>query len=610
MTRPDPARPPRPARPGPARAGGTSRPLVRPERRARLMLALVLAVLVVFAGRLVQVQAVDADAVAEQALVDRMGQEQPLLAQRGDIVDASGEVLATSVERRDVIADPWIVEEYEREDEDGQVVSAGVDGAVGDLSPLLGLEPDDVRSALTREGTRWSVVAKGITPELWARVSALGVPGITSEERWARAYPGGDLAGNVLGYVGGDGGNGLGGVEAVMDSELAGTDGMQRVERGRMGQAIPMGESQRVEPVAGSDVQLTLDRDLQWTAQERADAMREEAQAEWVSVVALEVSTGHVLALAESPTVAPADVATADASALGSRAVSDVFEPGSTSKVVTAAAALEEGVVEPLEQFQVPYTWEASNGQSFRDSHHHDLEDLTFAGILGESSNTGTVLVGERLTREQRHDYMSRFGFGQQTGIELPGETAGILAAADDWDARQQYTVLFGQGVSVNALQAAEVYATIANDGVRVPPRLVAGTVDPDGAEHPADEPAGVRVVSSETAQQVSTMLEGVVAEGTGDAAAIPGYRVAGKTGTAEAPDDQGGYSGYTSSFIGYAPAEDPEVVVAVVVQRPTNGFYGGQVAAPVFQDVMTYALTSRGAMPSSEPARLYPQTW
>ncbi|WP_299037309.1 penicillin-binding protein 2 [uncultured Pseudokineococcus sp.] len=585
----------------------SARPLVRPERRARLMLALVLAVLVVFAGRLVQVQAVDADAVAEQALVDRMGLEQPLLAQRGDIVDAGGQVLATSVERRDVIADPFIVGEYRRDGEEGV---AGVDGAVEDLSDLLDVDEDDVRAALTREGTRWSVVTKGITPELWARVADLGVPGITSEARWTRAYPGGDLAGNVLGYVGGDGGSGLAGVEAVMEDDLAGTDGMQRVERGRMGQAIPMGESQRVEPVPGSQVQLTIERDLQWTAQQRADAMREEADAEWVSVVALEVGTGHVLALAESPTVAPEDFASADPSALGSRAVSDVFEPGSTSKVITAAAALEEGVVEPLEQFEVPYTWEASNGQSFRDSHQHDLERLTFAGILGESSNTGTVRVGERLTRDQRHDYMRRFGFGERTGIELPGETAGILAAADDWDSRQQYTVLFGQGVSVNALQAAEVYATIANDGVRIPPRLVTGTVDPDGAEHPAKDPAGVRVVSRETAQQVSTMLEGVVADGTGDNAAIPGYRVAGKTGTAEAPDDRGGYTGYTGSFIGYAPADDPEVVVAVIVQRPTNGFYGGQVAAPVFKDVMSYALTARSAMPSSEPARLYPQTW
>ncbi|WP_298801501.1 penicillin-binding protein 2 [uncultured Pseudokineococcus sp.] len=589
-----------------------ARPLVRHERRARLILALVLALLVVFAGRLVQVQAVDAEAVAQQALADRMGMEQPLLAQRGRILDASGQVLAASVERRDVIADPQIAAEgYEREDADGEVVSEGLDGAVADLAGLLGRDPADVRAALTRGGgTRWSVVARDIPPELWARVKALGVAGITSEPRFSRTYPGGDLAGNVLGYTGGDGDAGLGGVEAVMDDELAGTDGFQRVERGRMGQAIPMGESQRVEPVPGSDVRLTIDRDLQWTAQERATAMREQAGAEWVSVVALEVGTGHVLALAESPTVDPNDFASADPAALGSRAVSDVFEPGSTSKVVTAAAALEEGVVEPLDQFEVPYTWEAANGQSFRDSHHHDLERLTFAGILGESSNTGTVRVGERLTREQRHDYMRRFGFGERTGIELPGETPGILAAADDWDGRQQYTVLFGQGVSVNALQAAEVYATIANDGVRVPPRLVEGTVDPDGTEHPADRPPGVRVVSPGTAQQVSTMLEGVVAEGTGDNAAIPGYRVAGKTGTAEAPDDRGGYTGYTSSFIGYAPADDPQVVVAVIVQRPTNGFYGGQVAAPVFKDVMSYALTARGDLPSSEPARLYPQTW
>ena len=602
------------ARPAGPPTGGTSRgrdgrPLVRPERRARLLLALALAVLVVFAGRLVQVQALDARSVAEQSLRDRIGPERPLPAQRGDILDADGHVLATSVERRTVVADPAIVGQYTRVEEK-QVVAEGLEDAVRDLSSLLELEEDDVRTALTREGTRYSVVTKGVTPERWSEVADLGVPGITSESTWARSYPGGTLAGGVLGYTGGDAGAGLGGVEAVMDEELSGEDGFQRVERGRMGQAIPMGESERVDPVRGGDVRLTLDRDLQWTAQERAESVREQAKAEWVSVVALEVSTGKVLALAESPSVDPAEVGSTDPALLGSRSVSDVFEPGSTSKVVTAAAALEEGLVEPLDRFTVPYRMTTENGQSFRDSHQHDDERLTFAGILGESSNTGTIQVGERLTREQRHDYMQRFGFGQETGIELPGESAGLLSPADLWDGRQQYTVLFGQGVSVNALQAAEVYATIANDGVRIPPRLVEATVDADGTEHEARGPAGTRVVSEETAQQVSTMLEGVVAEGTGDAAAVPGYRVAGKTGTAEAPSPTGGYSGYTSSFIGYAPADDPEVVVSVVVQRPTNGFYGGQVAGPLFQDVMSFALTQREVVPSGEPARLYPQTW
>jgi cell division protein FtsI (penicillin-binding protein 3) len=588
--------------------GRDGRPLVRPERRARLLLALALAVLVVFAGRLVQVQALDARSVAEQSLRDRIGPERPLPAQRGDILDADGHVLATSVERRTVVADPLIVDQYRRV-VDKEVVAEGLEDAVRDLSSLLGREEADVREALTRGG-RYSVVAKGITPEVWSQVADLGVPGITSESTWARSYPGGTLAGGVLGYTGGDDGAGLGGVEAVMDDELSGEDGFQRVERGRMGQAIPMGESERVDPVRGGDVRLTLDRDLQFTAQERAESVREQAKAEWVSVVALEVDTGKVLALAESPSVDPERVGSTDAALLGSRSVSDVFEPGSTSKVVTAAAALEEGVVEPLDTFTVPYRMTTRNGQSFRDSHHHDDERLTFAGILGESSNTGTIEVGERLTREQRHDYMQRFGFGQRTGIELPGESAGLLSPADQWDGRQQYTVLFGQGVSVNALQAAEVYATIANGGVRIPPRLVEATVDADGTEHEAQRPAGTRVVSEETAQQVSTMLEGVVAEGTGDAAAVPGYRVAGKTGTAEAPSPTGGYSGYTSSFIGYAPADDPEVVVSVVVQRPTNGFYGGQVAGPLFQDVMAFALAQRGVVPSGEPARLYPQTW
>lgn len=590
------------------------RSLPRPERRARLLLAMVLAVLLLFVGRLVQVQAVDADALAEAGLESRLGPTQILPAPRGDIVDASGEVLATSVERRDVVVDPTLVDLYERhegEGDDRHVVSSGLQGAAADLAPLLGRSVKDVRQALTGDSPedRYNVVARGIEPVVWRKASELGIPGLTSVKTYARSYPAGSVAGNVLGFTGGDDDSGLAGVELTEDAALTGTDGSQTVERGAGGQEIPMGENHTVEPVPGSTVELTIDRDLQWYAQNRAQQMREQTKAEWISVVALDVHTGEVLALAEAPSVDPNDPGATPAESRGSRAVSDVFEPGSTSKVVTASALVEEGLVDPLDEFEVPYEFEI-DGQRFKDSHAHELEKLTFAGIIGESSNTGTVAVGSRLSKQQRYEYMTRFGFGSPTGIGLPGETAGILGTPETWDGRQEYTVLFGQGVSVNTLQAAGVYATIANGGVRIPPRVVRGTVDAEGEEHPAAAATPVRVVSEDTAQKVSRMLEGVVSEGTGTSAQIPGYRVAGKTGTAEAPDANGGYSGYTSSFIGYAPAGDPEVVVAVTVQRPEVGRYGGEVAAPVFKDVMSFALGEREAPPSGEAADLYPQTW
>jgi cell division protein FtsI (penicillin-binding protein 3) len=291
----------------------------------------------------------------------------------------------------------------------------------------------------------------------------------------------------------------------------------------------------------------------------------------------------------------------------GSRALSEVFEPGSTAKVITMAAALEEGAVEPGTRFSVPDRYSTPNGQSFRDSHGHPVEPLTTAGILAESSNTGTVMVGERLDRQTRHEYLTRFGLGEPTGLDFPGETRGILAGPDEWDGRQQYTVLFGQGVSVNALQSAQVFATIANDGVRMAPQLIDAETDASGQWQSRPPSTGTPVVSPQTAQEVRTMLESAVTEGTGLNAAIPGYRVAGKTGTAQAPAPGGGYSGYTSSFIGMAPAEDPKIVVAVTVQRPQNGYYGGTAAAPVFRDVMSFALQELAIPPSGEPPTLYP---
>lgn len=567
----------------------------------------VLVVMSLFVGRLVQLQGLDASALAADALGNRLVTDR-LPAVRGDITDSEGVVLAHTVERRDVTVDQVLVPEYEVESGD-ELVQVGVDGAAADLAPLLGMPEDEVRDALTGDA-RFAYVAKGITPEVWRKVSALAIPGVLSEQRSERIYPAGAVGGNLLGFISGDG-KPLAGLEMTRDDVLAGQDGKRRYERGGDGQRIPTGDRADVSPVPGADVRLTLDRDLQWYAQRAITAQVEAAQAEWGQALVIEVETGRILALAESPTLDPNDPGAAPESDRGSRALSEVIEPGSTAKVITAAAVLEEGLVTPATRFEVPYLYTTENGQTFKDSSPHEVQPLTFAGILGKSSNTGTVMVGQQLSPQTRHDYLSKFGFGQPTGLGFPGETNGILAAAQDWDGRQQFTVLFGQGVAVNALQSAQVFATIANDGVRMTPRLVEGTTAPDGAWVPEPVAPGTEVVSPETAQQVRTMLEGAVAEGgTGENAQIPGYRVAGKTGTSEAPSPQGGYSGYTGSFIGMAPAEDPKFVVAVTVQRPTNGYYGGTVAAPVFQDVMSYTLAAKKVPPSGEPASLFPLTY
>jgi cell division protein FtsI (penicillin-binding protein 3) len=567
----------------------------------------VLFVMSLFVGRLVQLQGLDASALAAEALGERL-KVVTLPAQRGDITDANGVVLASTVQRVDVTVDQTLVSQYTK-DVGGSVRRVGVRGAARDLAPLLGMDEAAVAETLTGSA-RFKYVKKQVAPEVWRQVAELGIPGVFGQDSAERVYPAGAVAGNLIGFLGADG-TPLAGLELTRNDVLEGTDGQKRYERGRDGQMIPTDEASEVAPVRGSDVRLTLDRDLQWYAQKVLGEQVAATGAQWGSAVAIEVDTGNVLAMAEAPTVDPNDPGASSEEDRGTRSLRDVIEPGSTAKVITAAAAIEEGVVTPESRFEVPYAYTTDNGQTFHDSHPHGVEKLTFAGILGKSSNTGTVMVGQQMSRQTRYDYLRRFGMGQPTGLEFPGQTNGILHAPEDWDGRMQYTVLFGQGFSLNMLQSAQVFATIANDGVRLTPRLVAGTTGPDGTYHAAPEGEATRVVSPETAAAVRGMLEGAVGEeGTGQNAAVPGYRIAGKTGTAQAPGPNGGYSGYTASFIGMAPAEDPKIVVAVTLQRPVNGYYGGTVAAPVFSKVMSYALQERRVPPSGEPAVHVPLTW
>jgi cell division protein FtsI (penicillin-binding protein 3) len=592
----------------PGRSRARRRPRVAsPDQRLRTALLVVLFVMSLFVGRLVQLQGLDASALAAEALGERL-KVVTLPAQRGDITDADGVVLASTVQRVDITVDQTLVPQYKKEI-DGSVRQVGIPGAAADLAPLLGMDEAAVAERLTGDD-KFEYVKKQVAPEVWRQVAELGIPGVFGQDSAERVYPAGPVAGNLIGFLGADG-TPLAGLELTRNEVLEGTDGQKRYERGQQGQMIPTAEASEVPPVPGSDVRLTIDRDLQWYAQQVLAEQVAATGAEWGSAVAIEVETGKILAMAEAPTVDPNNPGAVPPEDRGTRSLRDVIEPGSTAKVITAAAAIEEVIVEPESRFEVPGAYTTDNGQVFHDSHPHGVEKLTFAGILGKSSNTGTVMVGEQMSKQTRYEYLRKFGMGQPTGLEFPGQTDGILHPPEEWDGRMQYTVLFGQGFSLNMLQSAQVFATIANDGVRLTPRLVAGTTDPDGTFHPTPAGETTRVVSPETAAAVRAMLEGAVGEeGTGENAAVPGYRIAGKTGTAQAPSPNGGYSGYTASFIGMAPAEDPKIVVAVTLQRPVNGHYGGTVAAPVFSQVMSYALQERRVPPSGEPAPRIPLTW
>jgi cell division protein FtsI (penicillin-binding protein 3) len=560
----------------------------------RVLVVVTLFVLTVFAAQLVRIQGLDAHAVAQEAMDQRVA-SQIIPAGRGRVLAADGTVLASSVIREVVVADQTAVCTYrtEKHECDPATTPGAVRAAAEELAPLLGTPVDELVPQLS--GTnRYRILSKDVTPLTWNTISDLGIPGIyrdRRETRSERVYPQGTTTAALVGYVTDDGTPG-GGVELMMEEDLRGTPGRQTYEVGRDGTAIPAGH-QSVEPaVDGEDVTLTVNPSLQWYAQNALAQRIEETGAESGYVVIEEVKTGNLLSVASFPTFDPnTDVGRAGV-ALDNKAFSDVFEPGSTAKIVTMAAALEEKTVTPSTPVIIPNRMQRYD-VSFKDSHDHPTLYRTVAGTLAESSNIGTVLVGETLKPSTLERYLRGFGLGSTSGTGYPGESAGLLPPSDTWSGTKQATVAFGQGLSVTAVQAASVFQTIANEGVRVQPRLVDSVTHGDGTVETMPASDGTRVVSEHTASDVSKMLEGVVGpDGTAKEAQIPGYRIAGKTGTADYYDDRlGKYSGVTASFIGYAPADDPRIVVAVVVQKPTNPFYGGPVAGPVFKDVTTYAL-------------------
>jgi cell division protein FtsI (penicillin-binding protein 3) len=583
----------------------TARP-ANHERRLRLSLVVLLVVLIVFSGRLFQLQGIDATTLAAKALASR-STTHPLPAERGDILDTNGAKLATTVERRNVTVDQTLVPAFRQDDTTAPPTSRGVAGAATALAPVLGMSVPDLVTALTG-AKRFAYVIKDVEPQVWRDAQALKIPGLFSESASRRTYPGGTVAASLIGFVGKDG-TPLAGIERAQNRLLKGKAGTLTYEQGAGGQQIATGLTTQTDPVPGGDVQLTIDRDLQWKTQQALGAAVTATKSEAGEAVVM-TRDGDILAMADAPTFDANSPGTAKTADLSTRSLVDVFEPGSTSKVITAAAALEEKKVKPTSRITVPGVLHRG-GKWFHDSHAHGTEKLTFAGVLAKSSNIGTIKVGERMAPATMYDYLTKFGIGQPTTVGLP-ESRGILAPAPDWSRSQRYTVLFGQGLSVTALQSAGVFATIANDGVRVVPRLIKARPGPDGRLQPQPPGAKTRVVSVETARQLRLMLESVVGDdGTAVQATIPGYRVAGKTGTAQRFDDSCHcYRGYTASFVGMAPADDPQLVVAVFLQNPIKGYFGGIVAAPVFQQVMTYALAARGVAPSGTKAPQVPLEW
>jgi len=568
--------------------------LVDPRKRVTAVGIVVAMALSLFAARLIQLQGLEASAYAETAAAERL-RTVTIPATRGAITDIHGVALATTVDAVDITADQTQVA-------DPLSVAAA-------LAPVVKIDIEDLRDRLTGD-ERFAYVAQSVSPAIWRKVQELRLPGIYSEPTAERVYPQGSLAANLLGFVGSDG-RGLAGFESSFDQLLAGQGGQITFESGAGGRRIPTGDTEREESTPGVNVRLTIDRDIQFIAERALRSKVMESAAESGTVVVMDPRSGQILALASYPSFDPSDPLAYPAEDRGNRAVSDIYEPGSTSKVMTMAAALDAGVITPTSKVEVPPIL-YRGGDDFHDHTPHGTLHLTATGVLAQSSNLGTMLIAERLGRQRLYDALQKFGMGQPSGLDFPGESPGLLPDVAGWGPTNFATIAFGQGMSLNAVQSTAVFATIANDGVRVEPTLVDGTIAPDGTYDPAPAPAQHRVVSTESARTLREMMEAVVSdEGTAPMAQIPGYRVAGKTGTAERVDDSCScYRGFTASFIGFAPADDPALVVSVTLQDPTNGHYGGMLGGPVFKRVMSFALQSRQIPPTSTKAPDMRQTY
>lgn len=562
--------------------------LGNPGKRGLVLILISALVLMVFAGRLVDLQVLRGSELASAALDQRL-RTQEIPAQRGAILDANGSALAITVDAKNVTADQTMI------DDPASVAES--------LAPILGAPADILAERLAGE-RRFMYVAKEVSPETWEQISALRLPGIFSEPTSRRIYPAGNLAANIVGFVG-DGGKGLGGYEFAYEKELGGTPGEITYEGGPGGRVIPTAANVRVNAEQGVDIQLTIDRDIQYVAQEAiADAVRNSWAADG-TVVVMDPQSGRILAMATAPTFDPNDPTASKQSDLNNRPLTAAFEPGSTSKVMTLAAVVNEGAANPYTPIKVPPTLTRGD-KAFRDSTPHGTLNLTLSGVMAKSSNIGTILAAERIGGKKLSRYLKKFGVGQPTGLNFPGENKGFVPAYEDWSPTSFPTIAFGQGLSVNAVQAASVFATIANDGLRVQPSLVSKIIHADGTTEEPKAPETTRVVSRETAKQVRSMLETVVSEGgTATSAAIPGYRVGGKTGTAQVVNEvTGGYSkDVIASFIGMAPADNPRLVVAVFISKPQAGRYGGEIAAPVFKKVTSYALGALEIPPTGTKA-------
>lgn len=578
--------------------------------RLRVIVILFAVSIALLGLRLIDLQVVRADTLSETAIQFR-SRTYTIPAERGQILDANGNVLAVSRERYNVAVNQNLVESYVRRDEDGTIVGRGAPAAANVLSPILGIDEARLAGILHGGETKrsWVYLVKDVSPEVWRQINSYGIPGIEPEQFMRREYPNGRVGASILGFLGEDGEGehgGQAGIERSMDEHLTGVDGSLTVEISRSGAVIPTGRTIEKPAEHGANVSLTVDVDLQFALDEALERSVAEQGAEWGSAIAIEVGTGRVLALSDTHTFDPENPGSGGS--VGSRAIQSPVEPGSSGKLMTFASAIDQGQVSATSVFPTASTLTMPNGETIRDDEPHPAENLTVAGILAKSYNTGLIQIGDTVPDEVRFEYMQAFGLGQRTGIELPAESPGILADYTTWGPRERYTTMFGQAYALTTAQLGQMTATIANGGVRTDLHIVDSIILPDGTVEPTIVDKPVRVVEEETAQEMLGIMQAVTENGsTGYYARIDGFNVAGKTGTAQMPDGSGGLSHRVGTFAGVVPADDPQIAVAVVVYNGQGPGYGSETAAPVFGEFGAFAVRHLGIPPSPVPLVQYP---
>jgi cell division protein FtsI (penicillin-binding protein 3) len=518
---------------------------------------------------------------------------------RGPVLDRSERELARTIDTTSVFIAPDEFKKH-KDDTEAEVVSA-IESTSRSLSSLLSLDQKAVFSQISdarNSGRRFLWIARRITPDKAEALEKLELAGVHTRKEPKRFYPNGSLAANVLGFVGLDG-KGLAGIEQVYNEKIIGEPGKIFIEKDSLGRAY---ESTEVFGRPGQTIVLTIDQSIQYQAEAALTAAIEQSGAKAGTAIVLDPHNGDILALANAPTFDPNDVGAAPPAARANWALQNIYEPGSTFKVVAFSAAIEKGLAKPEDHIDCQMGSITVAKRVIHD--HKPFGDLTLTDALAKSSNVAAIKLGLRVGDPTMHEYITRFGFGSRTGIELPGETAGIVRPLSRWQPSSIGSVAIGQEIGVTPLQMVAAFGALANDGVRIAPHLIREIRNANGVSTYRPNPEQRRVISRETARALRGMLEGVTLNGTAKKAQLDGYSAAGKTGTAQKIDPKTrAYSPtkFVASFVGFAPVNDPAVVIIVVIDEPGGAYHGGDVAAPVFRQIAEQILPEMGVIPDTD---------